>query len=250
VTQRFAAQPGADGLRLQVYISQAGVASRRQAMALIQEGHVSVNGQPVREPSVRVSGKDDVRVDGKRVVAREFQYIMMHKPAGYVTTRTDPHAKKTIYDLLPPAFFQLKPVGRLDKDTEGLLLLTNDGKTIQKLTHPRYNVNKIYIIRITGILKPEDRNRLERGLFIEGRKTAPARVENVHTKGLETQLSLTIHEGRKRQIRNMMAHLGYKVLALKRVRQGPVKLGGLPKGAFRLLTDQEVRALKTGQGEG
>ncbi|HQO57251.1 MAG TPA: pseudouridine synthase [Candidatus Omnitrophota bacterium] len=246
MTKRSTEQRGGDGLRLQVYISQAGVASRRQAMVLIQDGHVSVNGQPVTEPSIRVSGRDDVRVDGNRVVPPAFQYIMMHKPAGYVTTRMDPHAKKTIYDLLPPAFFQLKPVGRLDKDTEGLLLLTNDGKTIQKLTHPRYNVNKTYILRLQGVLKPEDRKRIERGLFIEGRKTAPARVEHVHSQGLETQLALTIHEGRKRQIRNMMAHLGYKVLALKRVRQGPVKLGGLPTGAFRLLTEQEVRELKTG----
>ena len=246
MTKCPAAQPGTAGLRLQVFVSRAGVSSRRQAMTLIQDGHVSVNGQTVREPSFPVRDTDDVRVKGKQVLAPAFQYIMMNKPAGYVTTRKDPHAKKTIYDLLPGALSHLKPVGRLDKNTEGLLLLTNDGKIIQKLTHPSYNINKIYIIRIDNNLKIEDRKRIESGLFIEGKKTAPARVEHVHSKGAETQLSLTIHEGRKRQIRKMMAQLGYRVLYLKRMRQGPVKLGQLPTGTFRFLTEQEIKALNAG----
>ena len=239
-----AGQPVATGLRLQVFISRAGVSSRRQAMTLIQEGHVSVNGHAVQEPSFPVGDHDDVRVNGKKVLSPAFQYIMMNKPAGYVTTRKDPHAKKTIYDLLPPELSHLKPVGRLDKNTEGLLLLTNDGKIIQKLTHPSYNVNKTYILRISTTLDPEDRKKLERGLFIEGKKTAPARVDHVHSKGQETQLSLTIHEGRKRQIRKMMAQLGYRVVYLKRMRQGPAKLGSLPTGTFRLLNDHEIRALR------
>lgn len=228
-------------LRLQVFLSRNGVCSRRQAMDIIKEGHVKFNGHICREPSTVVdSSRDYVFVDGKRVQSKRYDYILLNKPAGYTTTKSDRHAEKTVLDLLSRKFRHLSPVGRLDRDTEGLLLLTNDGDTAYHLTHPKFNIEKTYFVRIRGKLSPDKRICLEKGIIIGGKKTSPARIKNVRVIKDKTELMMIIHEGRKRQIRVMFAKAGYKVIYLKRLMQGPLSLGALKKGSWRLLDRQEI----------
>jgi 23S rRNA pseudouridine2605 synthase len=232
-------------LRLQVFLSRNGICSRRQAMDIIKEGHVKCNGHICREPSTLVdAGRDHVFVDGKRVQSKKYAYILLNKPSGYTTTKSDRHAQKTILDLLPRKFQHLSPAGRLDRDTEGLLLLTNDGDVAYCLTHPKFNVDKTYFVRIRGKLTLDKTRRLERGIFIEGKRTAPAKIKNVRVLKDNTELKIIIHEGRKRQIRVMFATEGYKVIYLKRLLQGPLALGVLKKGEWRLLTRQEIESVR------
>ena len=236
-------------IRLQVFLSRNGVCSRRKAFDLVVGGCVSVNGRPVVEPSTPVDpGKDKVCVNGKAVAVKAHTYILFNKPQGCVTTREDRFAEKTVFDLLPAEFRYLVPVGRLDKDTEGLLFLTNDGDLTHRLTHPRFDVDKTYRVKTTGTLEAKDREALERGIVIEGRRTAPARVQDVRRAGAGTEFTITIHEGRKRQIRLMVAHVGKKVIYLQRVAQGPLRLGDLKAGRWRELTKQEVQALQKNSG--
>lgn len=228
-------------LRLQVFLSRNGVCSRRQAMDIIKAGRVRYNGQICREPSTSVDpGKDHVFVDGKRVQGKQYEYILLNKPSGYTTTKSDRHAQKTILNLLPRKYHHLSPAGRLDKETEGLLLLTNDGDVAYKLTHPKFNIDKTYFVRIRGRLLPDEKNRLEKGIVIEGKKTAPGRIKNVKTYKDKTELMMVIHEGRKRQVRMMFATTGHTVIYLKRLDQGPLSLGALKKGSWRLLSRREV----------
>lgn len=232
-------------IRLQVFLSRNGVCSRRKAFDVIMEGRVSINGQPVAEPSTPVDPqKDKISVDGKVVAAKAYTYVLFNKPVGCVTSREDKFAEKTVFDLLPSEFSHLVPVGRLDKDTEGLLLLTNDGDLTYKLIHPRFDIDKIYRVKMTGTLAAQDQTTLEKGILLEGRRTAPARIQDVRRVGDETEFTITIHEGRKRQIRLMVAHIGGKVVYLQRIAQGPLKLGDLKVGHWRKLTDKEVQALK------
>jgi pseudouridine synthase len=231
-------------LRLQVFLSRNGVCSRRRAMEVIQEGRVKFNGQICCEPSTLVdSDKDHVFVDGKRVQSKKYEYVLLNKPAGYTTTKSDQHAERTVFDLLPPKLHYLSPVGRLDRDTEGLLLLTNDGNIAYHLTHPKFNIEKTYFVRIRGELLPASKDRLEKGIFIEGEKTAPAKISNVKILKDKTEMLMTIHEGRKRQIRIMFAKEGYKVTYLKRLVQGPLSLGTLKNGSWRLLDGREIDQL-------
>jgi 23S rRNA pseudouridine2605 synthase len=228
-------------LRLQVFLSRNGVCSRRRAFDIIKEGRVRLNGQVCREPSTPVDGhKDQIAVDGKEVKQKSYDYILMNKPAGVVTTKSDRHAQRTVLDILPKKFHHLSPVGRLDKDTEGLLLLTNDGEAAQRLTHPKYNIDKTYYVRLLGRLEAEKRRQVEKGVNIDGKKTYPAKIQNVKFFSHQTELTITIHEGRKRQIRLMFAEVGHQVIYLKRLRQGPLTLGPLKTGAWRLLTKQEI----------
>ncbi len=228
-------------LRLQVFLSRNGICSRRQAMDVIKEGHVRFNGHTCCEPSTLVDpSRDHVFVDGKRVQGKKFDYILLNKPSGYTTTKADRHAEKTVLDLLPRKFHHLSPAGRLDRDTEGLLLLTNDGDTAYHLTHPKFNIEKTYFVRLRGKLSLENRKILERGIFIGGKRTFPARIKNVRVIKDKTELMMTIHEGRKRQIRVMFSKVGYKVIYLKRLLQGPLSLGVLKKGSWRLLKRQEI----------
>ncbi len=234
-----------DKIRLQVFLSRNGVCSRRKAFDLVMSGHVSVNGQQVIEPSTPVDPrKDKICVDGKAVVAKAYTYILFNKPQGCVTSREDRFAEKTVFDLLPSEFRHLVPVGRLDKDTEGLLLLTNDGDLTYKMTHPSFEIDKMYQVRILGTLEPKDRQALERGIVIEGRRSAPARVQDVRHAGAGTEFTITIHEGRKRQIRLMVAHIGKKLTFLQRVAQGPLRLGDLKVGRWRELIAKEIEALQ------
>ncbi len=232
-------------IRLQVFLSRNGVCSRRKAFDLVLGGRVSVNGRQVVEPSTPVDpGKDSICVDDKIVKAKAYTYILFNKPQGCVTTREDRFAEKTVFDLLPAEFRHLVPVGRLDKDTEGLLLLTNDGDLTHRLTHPSFDIDKTYQVKMTGTLEPQDRQALEKGVVIEGRRTAPAKIQDVRRAGDGTEFTLTIHEGRKRQVRLMVAHVGKKVIYLQRVAQGPLRLGDLKPGQWRELTAEEIEKLK------
>jgi len=232
-------------VRLQTFLSRNGVCSRRKAMALVMDGHVTVNGKLVREPSTPVEPtKDKVCVDHQEVGCKDYVYILLNKPQGYVTTRADPFAPKTVLDLLPSQFQHLAPVGRLDKDTEGLLLLTNDGDAAYKLTHPKFNIDKTYQVKVDGVLSLEDQAGIEKGLWVDGKRTAPAKVRHVRSRQGQTEFELTIHEGRKRQIRLMCAHLGKGVIYLKRIAQGPLHLGTLKTAVWRHLSPAEIDRIR------
>lgn len=232
-------------MRLQVFLSHNGVCSRRDAMKVVSEGHVSVNGEVVREPSTPVDpDRDKIMVDGQRIQRKQYDYILLNKPAGYVTTTEDRHAEQIVLDLLPSKYRHVRPVGRLDKETEGLLFLTNDGDLTHRLTHPKFNIDKTYFVRILGQLAPEIRTKLEKGMKIEGEMTLPAKISEVHRNSKHTEFLMTIHEGKKRQIRVMLAACKRKVIYLRRLNHGPLKLGDLRKGGWRALTDAEVFELK------
>ncbi len=232
-------------MRLQVFLSRNGVCSRRNAFDLVQNGSVSVNGRRILEPSFVVDPAiDKISVDGRVVDVKSYEYILLNKPQGYVTTNFDPHVEKTVYECLPQKFQHLSFVGRLDQDTEGLLLFTNDGDLTQKLTHPSFLVDKRYFVRVVGVLTKEKQTTIETGVVFEGQKTSPAKIENVKIFEGQTECFITIHEGRKRQVRFMFGELDLKVVYLKRVAQGPLVLGDLKVGEWRSLSDGEVKLLK------
>src|SRR5688572_17338784 len=224
--------------RLQKILSQAGVASRRAAEKLIAEGRVSVNGSTVREMGTKAdAAADDIRVDRRRIkAAQTLRYILLNKPAGYITTRSDPQRRPTVIDLLRGVREYVYPVGRLDYDTEGLILLTNDGDLAAKLTHPRHGVERTYEARVAGVPDEKALDRLRKGIPLDGRRTMPADVvrlgkgrpgpakagPNGDAPG-EAVLRLTIREGRNRQVRRMCEAVGHPVSALKRVRIGPLE---------------------------
>jgi len=233
-----------EGMRLQKWLSQAGIASRRKAEELILAGKVAVNGVTVTELGARAGVNDLITVGGKPcLIAEEKIYIALHKPEGVVTTVTDPHGRRTVMDFLPQGT-NCHPVGRLDYDTSGLIIMTNDGELTQRLTHPKHGVDKTYVATVEGVPSKEALAAFRAGLLIEGRKTAPAEVEICNTKkGAATKLRIKIHEGRNRQVRKMCEAIGHQVLALKRVAVGVVKLGALPRGQWRELTRAEIRGL-------
>jgi pseudouridine synthase len=225
------------------------VASRRHAEELIARGAVTVNGAAVREQGTRLGPADVVRVNGALVrPTQNYLYILLNKPADAVCTAADTHGRRTVLDLLPPAWraARVYPVGRLDRDTEGLLLLTNDGDLALRLTHPRYALPKEYRALVRGRPTPEDIARLERGVFLggEARPTAPARVWVERPAREDTWMGVELHEGRNRQVRRMFELVGHPVLRLERVGLGPLTLGSLPRGQSRLLHPAEVAALR------
>jgi len=228
-------------MRLQVFLSHNGVCSRRDAMDIIQAGRVKINGRQVQEPSTAVDGSEEITVDGQKVGAKEYAYVMLNKPAGYTTTKDDAHAEATVMDLLPSAMRHLAPVGRLDRDSEGLLLLTNDGPLAFRLTHPKFHADKVYLVRVKGEITPAKKSKLESGVVIEGNKTAPCRIMEVKYNGTETEFKITLNEGRKRQIRMMARSIGHHVTYLCRLSMGKLQLGNLPKGQWRLLTQEEIK---------
>ena len=230
-------------IRLQKWLSQAGAASRRKAEELILAGRVSLNGQVVTELGAKADPENDlVELDGKIVeIALDKIYIMLHKPEGVVTTVTDPFGRVTVMDLVPQGM-GLYPVGRLDYDTSGLLLMTNDGEWTQKLTHPKYEIGKTYIAVVKGIPVAESLRKFRHGVVIDGKKTAPAKIKII-TKAPNAKLLITIHEGRNHQVRKMCEAIGHKVISLKRVEIGGLALGELPKGKWRALTPKEMKNL-------
>jgi pseudouridine synthase len=250
--------------RLQKILSQAGVASRRAAERLIAEGRVTLNGKTVLEMGTKADADtDDIRVDGRRLHAPERKrYILLNKPAGYVSTRSDPQRRRTVIDLLQGVREYVYPVGRLDYDTEGLLLLTNDGDLAARLTHPRHGVERTYEVRVAGMPDAEALRQLRDGIPLDGRYTLPADVTvlNARRQGTskgaplheevplrnrrEGVLSITIREGRNRQVRRMCEAVGHPVRALTRTRIGPLTERRLKPGAWRDLTPEEVTTLR------
>jgi pseudouridine synthase len=232
--------------RLQKILSQAGVASRRASEQLMLEGRVTVNGRTIRELGTKADASaDDIRVDGRRIKLAERQrYILLNKPKGYVTTRSDPQKRRTVIDLLTesrglaPGEY-VYPVGRLDFDSEGLLLLTNDGDLAAKLTHPSHGVARVYEARVLGLPDDHDLQRLSRGIMIEGRRTAPADVIVRHGA-----LVITVREGRNRQVRKMCEAIGHPVTSLKRIAIGPLRDTALKTGQWRELNEAEVQRLR------
>lgn len=233
-------------MRLQKYLALCGVASRRHAEEMIAQGLVQVNGVIVTEMGARVEETDDVRVRGERVHPEaEKRYILYHKPMGEVTTASDPQGRDTVMDRFSDFPVRLYPVGRLDYDSEGLLLLTNDGDLAARLTHPRHEVDKTYLARVTGKVSADSLRRLREGVLLaDGFKTARAQARVIGEDAFATALLLTIHEGHNRQIRRMMEAVGHKVLLLRRVRFGPIDLKGVERGQWRDLTDEEIQKLK------
>jgi pseudouridine synthase len=236
--------------RLQKILSQAGVASRRASEQLMLEGRVSVNGTVVRELGAKAdAAHDDIRVDGRRIrVVERRRYILLNKPAGYVTTRSDPQRRRTIMDLLTGVRDYVYPVGRLDYDSDGLLILTNDGDLAAQLTHPSHEVPRVYEARVLGAPDAHDLSRLSRGVVIDGRRTNPAEVELIAEKSGHTTLRIVVHEGRNRQIRKMCDAIGHPVEQLTRVAIGPIRDAHLRPGHWRDLTDQEVASLRRTSG--
>ena len=234
--------------RLQKILSQAGVASRRASEQLMLEGRVTVNGVTVMVLGTKAEpGKDDIRVDGRRVkVVDHHRYLLLNKPRGYVTTRSDPQRRPTVIDLLRGVREYVYPVGRLDYESEGLLLLTNDGDLAARLTHPSHEVARVYEARVLGVPDAHDLDRLSRGLVIKGRRTAPAEVRLAPPRRDDTEATLviTIHEGRNRQVRDMCDAIGHPVEHLRRVAIGPIRDAKLKLGHWRELNEQEVARLR------
>ena len=233
-------------MRLQKYLALSGVASRRNSEKLIAEGHVSVNGVKVTEMGIQIDEtKDRIQVDGKTVrIEREKHYLAYNKPVGEVTTVSDPEGRATVMDKFKDYPVRLYPVGRLEYDSEGLLLLTNDGDMMQHLLHPSHEVPKQYLVRVSNHLEDENIRRLRAGVELDGRLTSPAQVRVVRYDTFATDVLVTIHEGRNRQVRRMFEAVGHSVVHLKRVGFGPIFLNDLPRGQWRRLTDVEVRKLK------
>lgn len=233
--------------RLQKILSQAGVASRRSSEQLMIEGRVTVNGTTVRELGTKADPAiDDIRVDGRRIkLAERHRYILLHKPRNYMTTRHDPQKRATVLDLLGGVREYVYPVGRLDYDSEGLLLLTNDGDLAARLTHPSHGVERVYEAVVLGVPDSHDIERLSRGVTIDGRRTEQAVIKMLpHREGGHARLQITIREGRNRQVRNMFDAVGHPVDTLERVAIGPLRDTRLKSGHWRDLTGAEVASLK------
>ncbi len=232
-------------MRIQKFLSKAGVASRRKAEAMVVDGRVRVNGTVVTELGTTVDpSRDRVEADGTPVRLRDARWIRFHKPAGVLCTAEDTHGRRTIYDLLPGECGSLRYVGRLDLDTEGLLLLTNDGDVANRLQHPRYQVEREYEVLVRGVPSKKDISRLRAGVVLDDGLARPTRLESAAPVKGCGNLTLVMTEGRKREVRRLMHALGYPVVKLRRVRFGPVKLGHLPPGEWATLSSHDVSALE------
>lgn len=231
--------------RLQKILSAAGISSRRASERLILEGRVTVNGVVVDELGTRADrDADDIRVDGRAIESPPRRYILLNKPRGYITSRSDPEGRPTVLDLVPGVRGYLYPVGRLDYDSEGLLILTNDGSLAERLMHPRYGIEREYEVIVKGRPGEDALRRLREGIALDGRRTAPANVKVARAaRDDRSRLLIVLHEGRSRQIRKMCEAVGHPVVRLRRVRIGPITDPQLKPGASRELTKREVAAL-------
>ena len=233
-------------IRLQKYLAMCGVASRRTSEKIIQEGRVAVNGAIVTEMGIQVDESlDSVTLDGTVIRPEtEKHYIAYNKPIGEVTTVSDPEGRDTVMDKFRDYPVRLFPVGRLDYDSEGLLLLTNDGEMMNRVLHPSREVLKTYWTKMSGLVTAEEMEALRKGVMVDGKLTSPASVRLIRVNTFDTVLLISIHEGRNRQVRRMAEAVGHKVISLRRVGFGPVSLGDLPVGMWRPLTKEELAKLK------
>lgn len=235
-------------MRLNKFLSNSGVASRRKCDELIKEGKVFVNGKQVRELGIVVNEKKDkVTVEGKVIsLPSSFVYIKLNKPKGYACSASDEKGRKTIYDLID-CDERLFSIGRLDYDTEGLIILTNDGDFANKVAHPKYNIEKEYRVTIEGDIKESELAVMRKGVVIDGERMPSARVEKLSQDDKYTKLSVVIDEGQNRQVRRMFEAIGKSIRLLKRVRIGQVRLGGLSRGDYKDLTEEELNLLVRGK---
>lgn len=235
---------GAEGIRLQKFLAQAGVASRRKSEELIRQGRVSVNGTIATDMGIKVYEGDLVALDGQCVCREEKKvYIMLNKPLGYVSTVKDQFSRKTVLDLLQGVKERIYPVGRLDYDTSGLLLLTNDGDFAYRLTHPSHELEKVYRAKVIGLPDKKAMDSFTAGLRIDDYITSPAQIKIIDSGREFSTLEIAIHEGRNRQVRKMCEAIGHPVVSLKRISIGGLRLGGLPEGAWRHLSQPEIKML-------
>ncbi|MDA3904137.1 MAG: pseudouridine synthase [Desulfuromusa sp.] len=231
--------------RLQKLIAQAGLASRRQAEKWIEEGKILLNGRPAKLGERADLTIDQIQVNGQMLTSvQEKVTVLLNKPRGYVSTLKDPDGRRLVTDLLVDIPQRLFPVGRLDYNTEGLLLLTNDGELAQQVSHPRHHVDKTYLVKSRGSLSVKMAKRFEQGLVLDDGKTAPAKIENIRTTGSSCWFELTIHEGRNRQVRRMCEAVGLTVVRLKRIRLGFLDLKDVATGHYRRLSDSEIVKLR------
>jgi pseudouridine synthase len=233
-------------IRLNKFLAQAGVASRREVDKMIAEGKIKVNGKVVKALGSKIDDeKDKVEVEGRRVEREEgLIYLMINKPPGYLVTLKDDFKRPTIQQLLPSLKKRVFPVGRLDLDSSGLLLMTNDGELAYRLTHPRFKVPKAYLVKVKGKPDPSGLTRLEKGIYLDGKKTAPAKVARLKGDQEKSLFKIEIYEGRKREVKRMFQAIGYKVLQLQRTSFGSLGLGSLKTGKWRFLTRKEIDKLK------
>ncbi|MFH1514571.1 MAG: pseudouridine synthase [bacterium] len=230
-------------MRLQLFLSRCGVASRRKSAILIEQGEVQVNGDVVTQPYFKINPEiDKVEFKGRRIRLKKYEFYMMYKPAGILTSIGDDRGRNSIADLIPESFGKLFPVGRLDLDSEGLLILTNHGEAANRMLHPRYHFPKVYHVTLNRVVNPDDLKIMSKGIVIDGKKTIPANYEKLGV-GDSKRVRVDIVEGRKRQIKNVFSEFDYKVVKLKRISIGPVKLGNLKSGEIRKLSVPEIMNL-------
>lgn len=233
-------------IRLNKFLAQAGVASRREVDKMIAKGKIKVNGLVIKELGYKIDDeKDRVEVEGKRVKRGEGQiYLMLNKPPGYLVTLKDHFQRPTIQLLIPSLRKRVFPVGRLDYDSEGLLLLMNDGELAYRLAHPRFRVPKTYLVKVEGEPDSSKLSRLEKGIYLDGKKTARAKIAQIAGSPKKSLLKIEIHEGRKREVKRMFKAISHRVLQLKRISFGGLRLGRLKTGKWRFLTRKEIDILK------
>ncbi|MFH1216351.1 MAG: pseudouridine synthase [Pseudomonadota bacterium] len=231
--------------RLQKILASSGVGSRRKAEEYIRQGMVTIDGQVVTDMGIKIDpAAHQILLNGKSIQSSEEKiYILLHKPTGYVTTLSDPQGRPIVTSLLSGIKQRVFPVGRLDLDTEGALLLTNDGELAQRILHPSFEVKKTYVAKVAGKPSSDKIKLLESGVMVEGRRTSPASVKVLQQNSRFSLLEITIHEGRKRQVRKMCAAIGHRVLALKRLSYGNLQLGSLPSGKFRILRKKDIEKI-------
>lgn len=235
--------------RLQKILARAGLGSRRKCEAIIRQGRVAVDGQVVTVMGYKADpGRQRITVDGRPVSGRQRTvYLLLNKPAGYVTTLSDPQGRPIVTDLLPELGVRVYPVGRLDVDSEGALLMTNDGPLTNAILHPRYGVHKTYRILVRGVPMEAELDRLRRGIILEGRQTLPARITLLEKDAANGRLQVVLHEGKKRQIRKMFAAIGHPVLKLTRIAYGRLRLGRLRPGQYRFLDEKDLKKIFSGK---